>query len=129
MELVNSVKIFLSQMTLIRWFTLLLGSLTLTLTILLFWIYYFLLMLVFVLQWPSIGKFRSWCCLKFSLIFKMRCPILWHSLWLFLHWFAESLWPFERCSIGWYLQTQGFCCCSQTLWVRSGWNWCLYPSW
>ena len=38
-------------MNLLRWLTFLLGSLTMTLTVLLFWIYYFLLMLVFVLHW------------------------------------------------------------------------------
>ena len=41
------------QMTLLRWLTFLLGSLTVTLTVLLFWIYLFLLVLVFVLQWFS----------------------------------------------------------------------------
>ena len=38
-------------MTLLRWLTFLLGFLTVTVTVLLFWIYSFLLMLVFVLQW------------------------------------------------------------------------------
>ena len=52
--LVNSVMIFLSQMTLLRWLTFLLGSQTVILTVLLFWIYVFLLMLVFVLQWLSL---------------------------------------------------------------------------
>ena len=50
-DLVKSVIIFLSQMTLLRWLTFLLGSLTMTLTALLLWIYFSLLMLVFVLQW------------------------------------------------------------------------------
>ena len=50
-NLVNSVIIFLSQMTLLRWLTFLLGSQTVILIVLLFWIYLFLLMLVFVLQW------------------------------------------------------------------------------
>ena len=53
-DLVNSVIIFLSQMTLLRWLTFLLGSQTVILTVLLFWIYFFLLMLVFVLQWLSL---------------------------------------------------------------------------
>ena len=52
-NLVNSVIIFLSQMTLLRWLTFLLGSQTVILIVLLFWIYFFLLMLVFVLQWLS----------------------------------------------------------------------------
>ena len=45
---------FLSQMTLPRWLTFLLGSLTVILTVLLFWIYLFLLALVFVLQCLSL---------------------------------------------------------------------------
>ena len=50
-DLVNSVIIFLSHMTLLRWLIFLLGSPALTLTVLLFWIYLFLLILVFLLQW------------------------------------------------------------------------------
>ena len=45
---------FLSQMTLLRWLTFLLRPLTVTLTVLLFWIYLFLLMLVFFLHWLSL---------------------------------------------------------------------------
>ena len=53
-NLVNSVVSFLSQMTLLRWLTFLLGSLTVILIVLLFWIYLFLLMLVFKKNtlWP-----------------------------------------------------------------------------
>ena len=53
-DLVNSVIIFLSQMTLLRWLTFLLGSQTVNLIILLFWVCFFLLMIVFVLQWLSL---------------------------------------------------------------------------
>ena len=38
----------------LRWLTFLLGSLTVTHTVMLFWIYLFLLMLVFFLQWLSL---------------------------------------------------------------------------
>ena len=60
-ELIDMVKFvitFLSQMTLLRWLTFLLGSQTVILMVLLFWIYLFLLMLVFVLQWlfPPLGN-------------------------------------------------------------------------
>ena len=48
--LVNFDVFFLSQMTLPNWLTFPLGSLTVTLTDFLFWIYSFLLMLVFLLQ-------------------------------------------------------------------------------
>ena len=68
-RLVNSVIISLSQMTLLTWLTFLFGSLTVTLIVLLFWIYFFLLMLVFALQWLSfIQKFSSYCCLSFHWI-------------------------------------------------------------
>ena len=53
-DLVNSVIIFVPQTTLLRWLTFLLGSQTVILTVLLFWIYLFLLMLVFILQWVSL---------------------------------------------------------------------------
>ena len=43
----------LSQRTLLRWLTFPLGSMAVILTVLLFWIYFFLLTLVFVLQWLS----------------------------------------------------------------------------
>ena len=49
-DLGNSVIMFLSQMTLLRWLTLLLGSRTVILMVLLFWIYFLLLTRVFVLH-------------------------------------------------------------------------------
>ena len=53
-DLVNSVIILLSQMTLLRWLTFLHGSQTVILIALLFWTYFFFLTLVFVLQWLSL---------------------------------------------------------------------------
>ena len=53
-DLVNYVIIFLSQMTLLRCLTFLLGSLIVTLTVLPFWIYLYLLTPLFVLQWLSL---------------------------------------------------------------------------
>ena len=53
-NLVNSVIIFLSQMTLLRWLTFLRGSQTVILIVLLFWTYFFLLTLLFVPQWLSL---------------------------------------------------------------------------
>ena len=54
-DLVNSFIILMTkfQMTLLRWLTSLLGSQTI-LTVLLFWVYSFLLTQVFVLQWLSL---------------------------------------------------------------------------
>ena len=53
-DLVNSVVIFLFQMILLIWLAFLLISQTVILTVLLFWIYFFFLTLVFVLQWFSL---------------------------------------------------------------------------
>ena len=53
-RLVNSVIVFLSQITLFRWLIFLLGFQTVILIVLLFWIYLFLLVQVFVLQWLSL---------------------------------------------------------------------------
>ena len=50
-DLVNTVIIILSQMALPRWLTFLLGFQTVILIALLFWISFFLLTLVFALQW------------------------------------------------------------------------------
>ena len=55
-NLVNYVIIFLSQMTLFKWVTFLLRSQIVILTVLLFCIYFFLLTLVFVLQWLSLHQ-------------------------------------------------------------------------
>ena len=54
-DLVNCVIIFLSQMTLLRWLTFLLGSQTVILIVLLFWIYFF--QYLFYNEFLSIGKF------------------------------------------------------------------------
>ena len=54
-DLVNSVIIFLSQMTLLRWLTFLCRSQTVILIALLFLTYFILLMLVFVMTFPSLG--------------------------------------------------------------------------
>ena len=69
-DLVNSAIIFLSQMTLLRWLAFLLGSQTVILTVLLLWIYLFLLTIVFVLQrlshhWEILIMFLSQFTLTF----------------------------------------------------------------
>ena len=66
----------LSQMSLLRWLVFPLGSLTVILRVLLFWIYFFLLALV-------IGKFWSCCCLIFHWLskkLKTGYPVSSHSL-------------------------------------------------
>ena len=90
-DLVNSVIIFLSQMTSLRWLSFFLGLLTVILKVLFFWICFFLLTLVLSYnEFPSIGKFWSCYFLRF-------------------HWlstkpktrFSDS--SFQRCSMGRYL--------------------------
>ena len=107
-NLLNWVIIFLSQMTILRWLTLLLWSQTVILIVPVFWVYFFLLMLVLLFYngFPFIGKFWSYCCPSLhwlSIKFTLRCPISLHSLWLFLCWLGWSSWSFERCSMGEYL--------------------------
>ena len=67
---VNSVIIFLSQMTLLRWSTFLLGSQTVILTVQHFWIYFFDLTPVFILQWLSLhGDILIMFLSQFPLVF------------------------------------------------------------
>ena len=75
--------------------------------VLLFWIYLFLLMLVFVLQWLSLHCEILICsCLSFHWLsnkLEAAYSVSLHSLWLFLCWLGWSSWSFERCSMGGYL--------------------------
>ena len=80
-DLLNSITFFLSQMTLLRWLTFLLGCPTVILTVLLFWIYFALLTLVFVLQWLSFHwEILIMLLSQFPLtfIFTKGCPISLH---------------------------------------------------
>ena len=97
-DLMNSVIIFLSQMTLPIWSTFLLGFQTVILIVLLFWIYFFLLTLVFVLQWLSLHwEILIMLLPQFPLTFHhihRGWPVSLHWLWLFLCWLGWSLWSF-----------------------------------
>ena len=110
-DAVNSVIIFLSQMTLLRWLTFPLGSQTITFRVFFFWISFFLLTLVFVLQWLSL----HWTILimllsRFPLTFHQTQKEMSHSI----IWFMTNLvligtvfvWSLDRCSMGGYLYTQ-----------------------
>ena len=103
-DLLNSVVIFLCQTTLLRWLTFLLGSQTVILTVLLFWIYIFLLTLVFVLLRLSFHcEMLSCCCISFhwlSIIFTTGCPLSLHCLWLFSCWLGQCLWSFRDHFLG-----------------------------
>ena len=70
-------------MTLLRWLTFLLGSLILTVTVLPSWISFFVLTIVFILQWLSLHWEILICCLSFHCLcnkLKMRCLISLYSL-------------------------------------------------
>ena len=73
MDLLNSVINFLFQMTLLRWWTSLLASQIMVLTVLLFWFFLFLLMLVFVLQWLSL----HW---EILILFLSQFPLTFHHI-------------------------------------------------
>ena len=116
-------------MTLLRWLAFLFGSLTVTLTVLLFQTHLFLLILPFILKWlffhweiPIIllSNFH-WFFVKI----KSGCPTSSRTLSLFLCWLVLSSWWFDICSMGKYLQT---CCFWCYLWMGLGSNWCIYNS-
>ena len=67
------ITIFLFQMTLLRWLTFLIGSQTVTVTVLLFWICLFLLTLVFLLQWLSL----YW---KILIMLSSQFPLTFHQI-------------------------------------------------
>ena len=105
-DLVNHVIIVLSQMTLLRWLSFLLGSQTVIIIVLLFWISFFWREYLFYSDFPSIEKLWSCCCLSFhwfSIKFTAGCLVSLHSLWLFSWWLGWSLWSFERCFLEGYL--------------------------
>ena len=70
-DLVNSVIILLSQKTVLRWLTLLLGPLTVSLTILLFWISFFLLTLLLLLL--VLLLLLLYICLVRSKLYPLQC--------------------------------------------------------
>ena len=93
-NLVNSVIIFLSQTTLLRWLTFLLrsdcDSHSPGLLDFFFWRQY-----LFYNCFPSIGKFWSCLCLSFhwlSVKFTTGCCISSHSWWVFSCWSGQSSW-------------------------------------
>ena len=113
-------EICLSQMILLRWWTLLLGSLTVIVTVLLFWINFFLPTLVFVLQW----LFLHWeILIMFLSLFpwtscklKTECLVSSCSLWLFSCWLGWSSWDVR--DVTW-----------EDIFVSGkGWNWCVFYS-
>lgn len=66
----------------------------LILTVLLFWMYFYFLILAFVLQWPSFHCEILNCCLNshwLSFKLKSRCSFSTHSMYLFFCWFKWFL--------------------------------------
>ena len=128
-DLVNSVTIFLSQMTLNRWLTFLLGYLSVTLRVHLFWIYFFILTLVLVLKrlslfWEILIILLSRFPLTFLQTLK-GITFSWHSVWLFSCWLGRSSRSFVWCSMGSSLVLLLLVLNSGS-WP--GWNWCTYPT-
>ena len=101
-RLVNSAIIFLSQVTLLRWLTFLLRSQTLILTVLHFWIWFFLLTLLFVMQWLSLHwEILIMLLSQFPLTstkFTVRC-----SFHCIAYDYSCADWDGQRSSMGGYL--------------------------
>ena len=76
-NLVTSIIIFLFEITILRWLTFLLGFQTVILTVLLFWIYLFLLTLVFVLQWLSLHS-------EILIMLFSQIPLTFHQIHAFV---------------------------------------------
>ena len=76
------------------------GFLAVTLRVLFFWIYFFFLMQLFVLQWLSLHKeILIMLLCQFPLTFHQSqngMPLSLHSLWLFLAWLGWPSWSSER---------------------------------
>ena len=81
-RLVNSVIVFLSQITLFRWLTFLLRSQAVIFTVLVFWISFFLLTLVFILQWLSL----HW---EILIILLSQFPLTFHHIHNRMHHIIE----------------------------------------
>ena len=72
-NILNSVIIFLSHTTVLRWLAFLLRSQTVIPTVLLFWISFFLLTLVFVPQWLSLHS-------EILIMFLSQFPLTFHHI-------------------------------------------------
>ena len=91
----------LTQMTLLRWLTFLRGSQTVILIALLFWTYFFLLMLVSLLQRLSLH------C-EILIMFLSQFSLTFHQIhsgmpFFILCWLGWCSWSFERCFMAGYL--------------------------
>ena len=122
LDLVNFVIIFLSPVTLLGRLTFLLGFLAVTRRVRLFWIYFYLLMLVFVLQWLFLH------C-EILIIFLFQTPpksssVSLYSLWLFSCWLGRYSWLFH----GKVSLSSVLLLLLLNLWVVLVWNWCIRSS-
>ena len=117
-------------MVLLKWLIFLLGSLTVTLIVLLLWIYFSLLTLVFVLRWLSLHwKILVMLLSQFPMTFHKTQNGMSHFIARLMtnsYWLGWSSWSFGRCSMGGYLQTHCYYCCYWSLWGGSGWKWYIY---
>ena len=99
-DLVYSVIIFLSQMTLLKWLTFLLGSQTVM--VLLFFILTSYASIFSTMAFPPLGN-SDHVVVSVSIDFTSKLstgyPISSHSLWLSFCWLGWSSWSFERCFI------------------------------
>ena len=129
-QLIDLVKSF--QTTFLRWLFFLLEFLTVNLTFLPFYNYFFLLTLIFVLQWHSL----HWEVLMYWLFIKIkrRCYFILPNLWMFCWKLERPLWSLKQWSIGEQLASiannddddDDDDDEEQTLWVDPCWKWCIH---
>ena len=104
--LVNSVIVFLSQVTLLRWLTLLLGPLFVALSVLFSWIFFF--------SDPNVCSTMTFCLfgnsdhavVSVSTDFPSNSKGMPHLIeypMTISCWLRWSLWSFEKCSLGGFL--------------------------
>ena len=125
----GTLIIFLSQTTLLRWLTFLHEFFTVTLTDLFIWIYFFLQMVTFVLQWPPLHweiLINVFSQIPYSFLQTQKgYPFSKHKLLLLLSWLGWSSWWFGDVLWVDIFKTQSFCCWHWISWVGPGCNWCI----
>ena len=120
-DLVNSVIIFLFQMTLLKWLTCLVESLTVNLTFLLFWI---------TMTFSPLGNSdHVIVSVSFDFLLNSKRDARFHHIaydYSCADWMAFMIiWKvfYGRISLN-----SVFCWCQWIFWVGSDWNWCIYLS-
>ena len=121
-DLANSVRIFLSQIILLVCLTFLLGSLTVTFTVLLFWIFSSDARVCSAMAFPPLEN-SNHVVVSVSINFSVNSmhDALFPQLRLCICWWGWFLRLFEKCSMGGYLKFSASAAASELWgWVQVG---------